>query len=745
MMFLRCWLLIFSWSFAHADDFRKENEVRELQEELEVDELSSLADNFLPNEVAAAVIVFLIAMKSVHDSLLKSFQTLPGLSCLGIFILLTIFCWAVCSTYLDATTNAAVRSQLGEWVALGGLLATLVLLTTPLLLCVPEQKRAKEVGIKTYGASASQVAARSFKSLNVWALRAFLVLMIFQISAVYPVFLLASLVPFEGKFGASREITGPCTISLLYLILTWTNLCIVYERLIGGNFAADFPRRVLKTVRGLDPGPEPTRSADDAKSDGLPDTGLPDIDKVTKELNALCTMVDSILTKAAQESQRILDVVNPLFQNLPEPLFYLHWVLVIMLAISSVQVSIGPVFYAVSALCGLLLSFFITFTFWATMGMLHMGDQEKGAAAPRRRLSVGGIEAERCDFPPSSVPEQEANHGMICDDRALSDILRQSSSGDRKFSIGSGGDDGIMSFPSATQPGVPIDPNSCGLGYVCRRGLHPQPNQDSWLVIKTSSLSIYAVFDGHGQKGHDVANFAKENLPKLLVRDSRFGAAGMPDMLKDSFKKLQSLIGTADRMKKLSAQMSGATATVCVHDHANSKLIVAHLGNGACFRGFGEGGGASGVMMTRSHRPELEDERSRIERNGGRVVFDGYSNHRVYAKKGRYPGLCFSRSLGDLLGHADCGMSCEPEISEYLVTSDDKTITLCTSGVLEFIGVEEAVSITMEASAADAMGAANQLVDTAWERWIKEAGGSVIPDLTVILVRLSDADDLFSI
>jgi len=25
--------------------------------------------------------------------------------------------------------------------------------------------------------------------------------------------------------------------------------------------------------------------------------------------------------------------------------------------------------------------------------------------------------------------------------------------------------------------------------------------------------SIYAVFDGHGQKGHDVSQFVKENLP----------------------------------------------------------------------------------------------------------------------------------------------------------------------------------------------------------------------------------------
>ena len=33
-----------------------------------------------------------------------------------------------------------------------------------------------------------------------------------------------------------------------------------------------------------------------------------------------------------------------------------------------------------------------------------------------------------------------------------------------------------------------------------------------------------------------------------------------------------------------------------------------------------------------------QDEKARIEKAGGRVVFDGYANYRVYAKNARYPG-----------------------------------------------------------------------------------------------------------
>ena len=40
------------------------------------------------------------------------------------------------------------------------------------------------------------------------------------------------------------------------------------------------------------------------------------------------------------------------------------------------------------------------------------------------------------------------------------------------------------------------------------------PNQDSWCMLKTEDFSIYGVFDGHGQKGHDVSNFVKAPFVK---------------------------------------------------------------------------------------------------------------------------------------------------------------------------------------------------------------------------------------
>lgn len=315
--------------------------------------------------------------------------------------------------------------------------------------------------------------------------------------------------------------------------------------------------------------------------------------------------------------------------------------------------------------------------------------------------------------------------------------------GDRKFSIGSQTDQAKTSFAnkSIAQIGDQVDPVTLGLGYTCRKGLKPEsPNQDSWSVLKVDgNFSIYGVFDGHGQKGHDVSNYVKENMPKLIIRDQRFKTDQMPVMLKDCFKKIQSLIATADRLKKLSAQMSGTTATVVVQDHALNKITVAHVADSTCVLGSWRDSSKKelfGVALTRDHKPNLKDERARIEKAGGRVVFDGYANHRIYAKNGRYPGLNMSRCLGDLMGHADAGCSCEPEVTERILQPEDHVLLLCSDGVWEFITPQEGVEIVGNIPSTSCMNAADKLAKEAWDRWIREEGGAVVDDITVVLVYL---------
>lgn len=370
-------------------------------------------------------------------------------------------------------------------------------------------------------------------------------------------------------------------------------------------------------------------------------------------------------------------------------------------------------------------------------------DSPKMENAARRRLSVGHVEGVPDDT--ASAATQEENRGLIT---ALNseNVLQMigAGDGDRKFSIGSETDQGKTSFAakSIAQIGDKVDTANLGMGFTCRKGLKPEsPNQDSWMIMKVDgNFAIYGVFDGHGRQGHDVSQFVKENLPKLIIKDQRFKTADMPQMLKDSFKKMQGLIITQDRMKKLSAQLSGTTCTVCVHDFEKNKLTIAHVADSTCCLSSFQDTSQTKlvcVALTRDHKPDLKDERERIEKNGGRVVFDGYSNHRVYAKNGRYPGLNMSRCLGDLLGHSDAGCSCEPEVCERDILPLDHILFLCSDGVWEFMSPQEAAEICAEFKhPSKATAAANKLAKEAWDRWIREEGGAVVDDITAVLIYL---------
>lgn len=278
-----------------------------------------------------------------------------------------------------------------------------------------------------------------------------------------------------------------------------------------------------------------------------------------------------------------------------------------------------------------------------------------------------------------------------------------------------------------------------GIGFTCRKGLKPEsPNQDSWFVLKMDSFSLYGVFDGHGQKGHDVSNFAMDMLPKCIIKDERcFTTRDWGPILIEAFKKTQNFIMVSDKGKTIQAQMSGTTATVAIHDHSDNSITIGHVADSTAALGSKHGDGWNGVALTRDHKPNLKDEKARIEKSGGRVVFDGYANYRVYAKNARYPGLNMSRCLGDLLGHAECGMSCEPEINKVNFEPDKQYILLlCSDGVWEFISAQEAVDTVSRFDAGKACKAADELAKEAWDRWIKEEGGSVVDDITVVLLYM---------
>jgi len=213
------------------------------------------------------------------------------------------------------------------------------------------------------------------------------------------------------------------------------------------------------------------------------------------------------------------------------------------------------------------------------------------------------------------------------------------------------------------------------VGFACKKGLKPEsPNQDSFIILRCDTFSLSGVFDGHGRKGHEVSDFIKENMPKILLSQETF-ATDPEKALIIAFERMQSMIQAATGKNILDATRSGSTCSLVLHILETSTLYIAHVGDSRVVLGRqpSENAAVQAVDLTIDHKPDLPAERARIEKAGGIVVFDGGWNYRVFAKdkkdsRGkRYPGLNMSRAMGDLNGFNDAGISCIPDLSKHEV------------------------------------------------------------------------------
>eukprot|EP00929_Paragymnodinium_shiwhaense_P012834 TRINITY_DN120726_c0_g1_i1.p1 TRINITY_DN120726_c0_g1~~TRINITY_DN120726_c0_g1_i1.p1 ORF type:complete len:393 (-),score=96.41 TRINITY_DN120726_c0_g1_i1:101-1279(-) len=284
------------------------------------------------------------------------------------------------------------------------------------------------------------------------------------------------------------------------------------------------------------------------------------------------------------------------------------------------------------------------------------------------------------------------------------------------------------------------------IGFSCKKGKKPEsPNQDNFVVIVVhGQFALYGVFDGHGPMGHFVSDRARDFLVNEFLAS--------PQRIEDpeaAFKK--SFTATQEHIEatmKDEANTSGTTCTMCYHDLKSARLTTAYVGDSRCVLNRRRQVPGKGPESTRDHKPDLPEEKARIEERGGRVIFDGYYNHRVFAKTGMYPGLNMSRAIGDILAHRDAGLCADAECKTFTLTDADfeegATLLLCTDGVWEFIENDDALKIVgdfckkapEEKGASPTKEAMNVLALEAFEKWMQDSDNEISDDITGILVQL---------
>uniref|UniRef100_A0A453S5S2 protein-serine/threonine phosphatase n=1 Tax=Aegilops tauschii subsp. strangulata TaxID=200361 RepID=A0A453S5S2_AEGTS len=215
--------------------------------------------------------------------------------------------------------------------------------------------------------------------------------------------------------------------------------------------------------------------------------------------------------------------------------------------------------------------------------------------------------------------------------------------------------------------GLESEDGKLSCGYSSFKGRRPTM-EDRYDVkfakMKGQSVSLFGVFDGHA--GALAAEYLKEHLLDNLIKHPQF--LRNPKLaLKTTFLKTD-----ADFLESVTTpyREDGSTALAAVL--VGDQIYVANVGDS---RAIALKGGKA-IPLSDDHKPNLKDERTRIENAGGGVSYDGFT--------WRVDGiLAMSRAFGNrsLKNY----VIAEPDIQETQVSSDLEYLVLATDGLWDVV------------------------------------------------------------
>lgn len=251
---------------------------------------------------------------------------------------------------------------------------------------------------------------------------------------------------------------------------------------------------------------------------------------------------------------------------------------------------------------------------------------------------------------------------------------------------------------SVSQVGGDIrDDGKVSFGYSLMRGKRSNMEDCHYAQFRREPksgevLGLFGVFDGHG--GSNAAEYVKANLFINLVQHSKFGT--------DARLALAEAYENTDcqylKHDSSSSRDDGCTAVTAVL--LGQRLVVANVGDSRavlCRRG-------QAIPMTVDHKPNSKEERQRIEKAGGVVVWAG--TWRVGGV------LAVSRAFGDR--PLKQYVIPTPDIRDEWLSHDDEFLILASDGLWDVVSNQDAVQLVKDIQNAEA--AAKRLTEEAYHR-----------------------------
>lgn len=251
------------------------------------------------------------------------------------------------------------------------------------------------------------------------------------------------------------------------------------------------------------------------------------------------------------------------------------------------------------------------------------------------------------------------------------------------------------------------------------QGMRKYMEDEVKIVIEEEDkrTAFLGVFDGHG--GKEASIFARDNLYANIKAQPDFSDSN-PEKVKSAIREgflkthwdMFRIVDTWPKRKDGLNSTSGTTATIAII--RGNKLYIAHVGDSAAV--IATKNDDSEVYcskdLTKDHKPESLEEKSRIEALGGRVASTNGVPRVVWkravqnapltngtSKQYEYvPFLAVSRALGDLWSYdfdkSEFIVSPEPEIQAIdIIPGYHKFIVIASDGLWGVMNGNQAVDI----------------------------------------------------
>ena len=198
------------------------------------------------------------------------------------------------------------------------------------------------------------------------------------------------------------------------------------------------------------------------------------------------------------------------------------------------------------------------------------------------------------------------------------------------------------------------------------------------------------MYDGHGIKGREASQFAKDEIHKALIKDKEI--IKKLSERREAEKYFQKLFTSIQgKFKKRSTDFEASGTCVIGILIVGNHCYIINLGDSRAIIGHNQQSNQKvAYQMSIDHKANRQDEKERIEKNGG-----GIGPYRVYSKNDEGPGLAVSRSLGDIFGHT-VGISHLPEVSYKMLEEQDYFIVIGSDGIWDVMNSAEVVGYVFE-------------------------------------------------